>query len=274
MSEHDGYGQRPGAGDGGGECGRPCERRAAAVLVLGTVLPSCRTPGPRWPPPATSTTEAEAPTADVVLVLGAQVAPGGTDPMPVLRGRLDTAAALVRDGRARVILVSGDGTGGSGDETTVMTSYLTRRRHRPGPRRGRPGRAGHLRQLPAGQGGVRRGPRPGRDAVLPPRPGGGAVPARRHRRRRGGGRLPDLPPGHPGPQRAARRTGLRQGGLGRADRPPSRRRVPAQHRRHRRPRPIPALPKIATTCHMSPPRPASQAATCGKLSRSWLNERR
>ena len=71
-------------------------------------------------------TEAQAPAADVVLVLGAQVAPGGADPMPVLRGRLDTAAALVRDGRARVILVSGDGTGRSGDETTVMTSYLTR----------------------------------------------------------------------------------------------------------------------------------------------------
>ena len=66
--------------------------------------------------------EADAPAADVVLVLGAQVAPGGTEPMPVLRGRLDTAAGLVSAGRAQVILVSGDGTGGSGDETTVMTS--------------------------------------------------------------------------------------------------------------------------------------------------------
>lgn len=76
--------------------------------------------------------EASAPAADVVLVLGAQVAPGGADPMPVLRGRLDTAAGLVRSGRARVILVSGDATGGSGDETAVMTSYLTSHGVEPG----------------------------------------------------------------------------------------------------------------------------------------------
>jgi vancomycin permeability regulator SanA len=62
--------------------------------------------------------------ADVVLVLGAQVAPSGDWPMPVLQGRLDTAAQLLRDGRARVILVSGDASGGSGNETSVMASYL------------------------------------------------------------------------------------------------------------------------------------------------------
>jgi vancomycin permeability regulator SanA len=72
--------------------------------------------------------EADAPTADVILVLGAQVAPGGTAPMPFLRGRLDTAAGLLERGRATVILVSGDGTGGSGNETGVMTSYLVDRR--------------------------------------------------------------------------------------------------------------------------------------------------
>jgi vancomycin permeability regulator SanA len=65
------------------------------------------------------------PRADVVLVLGSQVAPGGTEPMPFLRGRLDTAAALVSGGHAKVILVSGDAAGSSGDETTVMRSYLT-----------------------------------------------------------------------------------------------------------------------------------------------------
>jgi vancomycin permeability regulator SanA len=67
---------------------------------------------------------ADAPAADVALVLGAQVAPGGTRPMPVLRGRLETAAGLVRDGRVRVLLVSGDAHGGSGDETSVMMAYL------------------------------------------------------------------------------------------------------------------------------------------------------
>lgn len=64
------------------------------------------------------------PGAPVVIVLGAQVAPGGRAPMPFLRGRLDTAADLLRDGHAEVILVSGDTNGASGDETGVMTSYL------------------------------------------------------------------------------------------------------------------------------------------------------
>ncbi len=65
-------------------------------------------------------------TADVVLVLGTAVAPGGTQPMDRLRGRLDTAAQLVRSGRAKVILVSGDAGGSSGNETLVMSNYLER----------------------------------------------------------------------------------------------------------------------------------------------------
>jgi vancomycin permeability regulator SanA len=67
---------------------------------------------------------ADAPRVDVAVVLGAQVAPGGAAPMPVLRGRLATAAELVRAGRVKVLLVTGDAGGGSGDETAVMTSYL------------------------------------------------------------------------------------------------------------------------------------------------------
>jgi vancomycin permeability regulator SanA len=67
---------------------------------------------------------ADAPAADVVLVLGTTVAPDG-QPENRLAGRLTTAAALVTTGRARVILVSGDGGGDSGDETAAMTSYLT-----------------------------------------------------------------------------------------------------------------------------------------------------
>ena len=66
------------------------------------------------------------PDAPVVLVLGAQVAPDGTRPMPFLRGRLDTSAMLLAGGHAKVALVSGDARGGSGDETSVMTSYLVR----------------------------------------------------------------------------------------------------------------------------------------------------
>src|SRR5258706_11547255 len=65
-----------------------------------------------------------APSADVVIVFGAQVAPGGTVPMPFLRGRLDVGAQLLRDGRARAMLLSGDRRGGSGDEVEVMRLYV------------------------------------------------------------------------------------------------------------------------------------------------------
>src|SRR5258706_5761435 len=45
--------------------------------------------------------------------------------MPFLRGRLDTAALAVTSGHAKVILVSGDASGGSGNEPAVMRSYLS-----------------------------------------------------------------------------------------------------------------------------------------------------
>src|SRR4051812_39647697 len=67
---------------------------------------------------------ADAPGADVVIVLGTQVAAGGREPGDRLTGRLRTAAALVAAGRARVVLVSGDGHGASGNEPQVMTDYL------------------------------------------------------------------------------------------------------------------------------------------------------
>jgi vancomycin permeability regulator SanA len=71
--------------------------------------------------------EASAPGADVVIVLGTEVAADRRQPATRLAGRLQTAAELVHGGRARVILVSGDGSGASGDEPAVMTSYLTGR---------------------------------------------------------------------------------------------------------------------------------------------------
>jgi vancomycin permeability regulator SanA len=67
----------------------------------------------------------DAPSADVVIVLGTQVVSG--EPGDRLAGRLQTAAALVRAGRARVVLVSGDGHGGSGNEPAAMTDYLVAR---------------------------------------------------------------------------------------------------------------------------------------------------
>ncbi|MDG4807000.1 ElyC/SanA/YdcF family protein [Micromonospora sp. WMMD1120] len=68
--------------------------------------------------------EADAPAADVVIVLGTAVAPDRQRPGDRLTGRLETAAELVRSGRATVVLVSGDGGGASGDEPAVMTSHL------------------------------------------------------------------------------------------------------------------------------------------------------
>ncbi|WP_285689325.1 ElyC/SanA/YdcF family protein [Actinoplanes sp. NBRC 103695] len=67
--------------------------------------------------------EAGAPAAPVTIVLGTGVEPDGR-PSPRLAGRLQTAAELVRSGRTRVVLVSGDGSGESGDETGTMTAYL------------------------------------------------------------------------------------------------------------------------------------------------------
>ncbi|AGL21610.1 vancomycin high temperature exclusion protein [Actinoplanes sp. N902-109] len=68
--------------------------------------------------------EADAPAADVVIVLGTTVAADGRTPEDRLAGRLQTAAALVKEGKADTVLVSGDGGGDSGNEPAVMTSYL------------------------------------------------------------------------------------------------------------------------------------------------------
>jgi vancomycin permeability regulator SanA len=66
----------------------------------------------------------KAPSADVAIVFGAQVAPGGKEPMPFLRNRLDVGARLVTSGKVRALLISGDAHGGSGDEVRVMRDYL------------------------------------------------------------------------------------------------------------------------------------------------------
>jgi vancomycin permeability regulator SanA len=68
-----------------------------------------------------------APSAPVVVVFGAELAPGGQRPKPFLAGRLDVAAELFRAGKVRAVLVSGDAAGTSGDEVAVMTRYLVER---------------------------------------------------------------------------------------------------------------------------------------------------
>ncbi|WP_255284115.1 SanA/YdcF family protein [Nocardia alba] len=66
---------------------------------------------------------AAAPSAPVVIVPGAKVAPDGT-PMAYLRGRLDVAIELIEAGKAEEILLSGDAGGSSGDEIASMIAYL------------------------------------------------------------------------------------------------------------------------------------------------------
>ena len=69
--------------------------------------------------------QTDAPTADVAIVLGTEVTLDG-QPSPRLAGRLETAAELVKTGHARVLLVSGDSHGGSGDEPAAMAAYLAK----------------------------------------------------------------------------------------------------------------------------------------------------
>lgn len=67
----------------------------------------------------------EAPSAPVVIVLGAKVQ--NDRPLPFLAGRLDVTAELVRAGKVKAVLVSGDSSGSSGNETKAMTEYLVAR---------------------------------------------------------------------------------------------------------------------------------------------------
>jgi vancomycin permeability regulator SanA len=62
--------------------------------------------------------------APVVIVFGAQLTDDGTQPKPFLKGRLDAAVSAVTSGRAKVVLVSGDEHGTSGNEVAAMTRYL------------------------------------------------------------------------------------------------------------------------------------------------------
>lgn len=64
----------------------------------------------------------EVPEADVALVFGAGLAPGGV-PSPVLKQRMDAAIALYRSGKVKKLLVSGDNSDAYHDETKAMRRY-------------------------------------------------------------------------------------------------------------------------------------------------------
>lgn len=64
----------------------------------------------------------DAPAAPTVLVLGAAVWNG--EPSPFLAGRLDVAVALVKAGKAKQVIVSGDGRTDDYNEPRAMKKYL------------------------------------------------------------------------------------------------------------------------------------------------------
>ncbi|MER7573741.1 ElyC/SanA/YdcF family protein [Streptomyces sp. NPDC126514] len=67
---------------------------------------------------------ADAPRTDVAVVFGAGLWQG--EPSPYLAHRLDAAAELYRDGRVKVVLVTGDNSREDYDEPDAMRAYLTR----------------------------------------------------------------------------------------------------------------------------------------------------
>ncbi|MFI2432013.1 vancomycin high temperature exclusion protein [Streptomyces sp. NPDC018693] len=69
-------------------------------------------------------TTADAPRTDVAVVFGAGLWNG--EPSPYLAHRLDAAAKLYREGRIRVVLVTGDNSRKDYDEPDAMRAYLTR----------------------------------------------------------------------------------------------------------------------------------------------------
>ncbi|MGW0992042.1 SanA/YdcF family protein [Streptomyces sp. NPDC002520] len=67
-------------------------------------------------------TTADAPRTDVAVVFGAGLWDG--EPSPYLAHRLDAAATLYREGRIRVVLVTGDNSREDYDEPDAMRAYL------------------------------------------------------------------------------------------------------------------------------------------------------
>ncbi|MFG3017673.1 vancomycin high temperature exclusion protein [Streptomyces sp. NPDC048254] len=68
-------------------------------------------------------TVADVPRADVAVVFGAGLWDG--EPSPYLAHRLDAAAKLYREGRIKVVLVTGDNSRKDYDEPDAMRTYLT-----------------------------------------------------------------------------------------------------------------------------------------------------
>ena len=68
-------------------------------------------------------TAAQAPAKEVAIIFGAEMYPSGR-PSPYLRARLDLGVRLFREGKAKVLIVSGDNAPEHNHESTNMKKYL------------------------------------------------------------------------------------------------------------------------------------------------------
>ncbi|RST07638.1 hypothetical protein EF905_31170 [Streptomyces sp. WAC05374] len=107
----------------------PVSRRGQRRLVQGAMLGCVLALLPAtWMHAAADSklrTAADVPARDVAVVFGAGLWKGR--PTPYLAHRLDTAAALYRDGKVRVVLVTGDNSRAEYDEPDAMRTYLRER---------------------------------------------------------------------------------------------------------------------------------------------------
>ncbi|WP_262387167.1 vancomycin high temperature exclusion protein [Streptomyces sp. TRM49041] len=107
----------------------PGTRRGRRRLVQGVMLACVLALAPAtWLHTSTAghlRTVADVPARDVAVVFGAGLWKGR--PTPYLAHRLDTAAELFRDGRVRVVLVTGDNSRAEYDEPDAMRAYLVER---------------------------------------------------------------------------------------------------------------------------------------------------
>ncbi|GAA4920855.1 vancomycin high temperature exclusion protein [Streptomyces coeruleoprunus] len=101
------------------------QRRLAQGVMLASVLALAPATWMHTVAEPRLRTVADVPARDVAVVFGAGLWNGR--PTPYLAHRLDTAAALYRDGKVKVVLVTGDNSRAEYDEPDAMRAYLTQR---------------------------------------------------------------------------------------------------------------------------------------------------
>lgn len=104
--------------------GRARQRRVVQAVMFGCVLGLLPATWMHLVTGDRLRTTADVPRTDVAVVFGAGLWAG--EPSPYLAHRLDAAAKLYRDGRIKVVLVTGDNSREDYDEPDAMRAYLTR----------------------------------------------------------------------------------------------------------------------------------------------------